>query len=155
MLFEFFGINVLLGHIHHQRISKLCKSMTGMPNLNLASKVDKCPTCMAAKMHQSSGSANDSCTAAQCNQGLSIDFAFVIQKSKDAAQHKHCLGLGGETCCCLVTNHFGGTLCRAAFCNKTLLIEWLNKWLAQHAPACPDKCVHLDQGGELTNCAEV
>ena len=123
--------------------------------MNLASEVDKCPTCLAAKLRRSSRSTDDSRTATVCNQGLSVDFGFIVQQSKNETRCKRYLGLKGETCYCLITDHKSGRLYGGTFRSKAPPVEWLNNWLAKHAPACPDKCVRFDQGGELAKCAEV
>ena len=39
--------------------------------------------------------------------------------------------------------------------SKAAPVLWLKHFSAQHNPPCKDKCVHMDQGGELFNNPEV
>jgi len=61
-------------------------------------------------------------------------------------------GLHGETCYCLITNHYSGMLHGAVFCLKAPPLAFLNTWLAQyglpnsvpHNYACFDLGENLD-----------
>ena len=41
-------------------------------------------------------------------QGLSFDFSFSGVKSKNTGQQKYYVGINGETCWVLITNHHTG-----------------------------------------------
>jgi hypothetical protein len=54
-----------------------------------------------------------------CNQSLSIDFGFMVQESSDSDKVCCLQGLNGETCYCLITDHYSGTfLYGETFCSK-------------------------------------
>jgi hypothetical protein len=92
-----------------------------------------------------------------CNQGISVDFGFIVQKSSDSDRVRRLMGLNGETCYCLITDHFSGTLYGETFRNKSPPIDFLNRWLALHGlpTDVPDKYVRFDLGGELGRCPDV
>ena len=81
----------------------------------------------------------------------------MVQQSADTSCMKHLIGLNGETCYCLITDHYSGTLYGECFCNKAPPSDFLNHWLVLHGlPAdVPDKYVCLDQGGDLGHHEEV
>jgi hypothetical protein len=84
-------------------------------------------------------------------QGLSIDFAFAGQASKDKSRAAACKGFNGETCFVLIKDHFSGALDGTVRISKGAPVNWLRQWLVRHSPQVQDKCVHMDQGGELYN----
>jgi hypothetical protein len=92
-----------------------------------------------------------------CNQGISFHFGFIVQSSSDSDCIKHLQGLRGETCHCLIVDHFSGTLYGETFNSKAPPIAFLNRWLAQHGlPAdVPDKYVCFDLGGKLGHSPDV
>jgi len=67
--------------------------------------------------------------------------------------HKHRnddhIGLNGETSWILVTDHFSRMKHGDTRVSKASPINWLRNFLEKHAPACPGKCVFMDQGGKL------
>jgi Reverse transcriptase (RNA-dependent DNA polymerase) len=144
-----------LGHLHSRRVADLYKCTEGIPKLDLASDIDKCPTCMIAKARRTAQGTSDSRHATVCNQGISVDFGFIIQQSDNSKRYNRYQGLNGETCYILIADHFSGTLYGKAFRTKAPPVEWLNQWLALRAPQCPDKYVRFDQGGELSRCSAV
>jgi hypothetical protein len=88
-------------------------------------------------------------------QGLGVDFAFMVQRSRDPKRFENLVGLNGETCYVLLTDHFSGRLFGRAFATKAPPVDWLNQWLASNSPSCPDKYVRMDGGGELGKCREI
>ena len=61
-------------------------------------------------------------TATQCmQQGLGIDFALMVLRSRDPKRFKNLVGFNGETCYVLLTAHFGGRLFGRALATKLLL----------------------------------
>jgi hypothetical protein len=66
-------------------------------------------------------------------------------------------GLNGETCYCLIVDHFSGALYGETFSSKAPPLEFLNRWLAQHGcpKEVPDKYVRFDLGGELGRSPDV
>jgi hypothetical protein len=127
----------------------------GVPPLPIASELDKCPICLRAKLRKANRGTADSRRATVCNQGISVDFGFMVQTS-DLSRFKRLVGLNGETCYCLITDHHSGTLYGETFRSKAPPIEFLQRWLATHAPpAAAIKYVRLDLGGELGRCPDV
>ena len=58
-------------------------------------------------------------------------------------------GLNGEPCSPLMTHHFSGCLYGCAFAMKATPVEWINNWLSNNPPNCPNKYLCLDSGGKL------
>ena len=148
-----------LGHIHSRRVTDLHRYADGVPNeLPLASELDKCPICAQAKLRKAARGQEDSRRAKQCGQGVSIDFGFLVQASSaDSARLRRLQGLNGETCYCLIADHFSGRLFGETFSNKAPPLDFVNRWLTQYGAGVdvPDKYVRFDLGGELGRCREL
>jgi hypothetical protein len=146
-----------LGHLHSRRVSDVHKYARGVPSVPIAGELDKCPVCLHAKLRKAAKSKADSRRATQCNQGLSVDFGFLVQGSKDSDRQKRLTGINGETCYCLIVDHFSGTLYGETFRTKAPPTDFINRWLAQHAPSrdVTDRYVRFDLGGELGHSPEV
>jgi hypothetical protein len=106
-------------------------------------------------MQRANASSDNSRVATTCFQGISIDFSFIISKSKNSDRYIDNLGLKGETCYILITDHYSGMVFGKAFQNKAPPIQWFNQWLAQYTPDAQLKTVRFDQGGELGRCNAV
>jgi hypothetical protein len=133
-----------LGHIHARRVSEAHKFATGIPVLPNASDLDKCPICARAKLHKAARGTATSRRATQCFQGISIDFGFIVQTSNaDSARVKCLQGMHGETCYCLIVDHFSGMLFGQCFHSKAPPLNNLSQWLATHglSNAVPDRYV--------------
>ena len=146
-----------LGHIHSRRVSKMHQAARGVPNVPVATELEKCPICLQAKLRKAARGTDDSRTATRCNQGISVDFGFLVQQSQDTERHRRLQGLNGETCYCLLVDHYSGTLYGETFRSKAPPIDFLNRWLAQHGLGTdvPGKYVRFDLGGELGRCTEI
>jgi len=81
----------------------------------------------------------------------------MVQQSLNSDCVQQLTGLNGETCYCLIVDHFSGMLHGAVFQSKAPPIKFLNNWLACYGAsnAIADKYVQFDLGGELGRCAEV
>jgi hypothetical protein len=132
-----------LRHINFRRLSKMHRFVKGMPQFQIPTELEGCPICLAAKLRKAPKGAT------ACNQGLSIDFGFMVQKSRDSARHNTLVGLNGETCYVLLTDHFSSRIFGCAFATKAPPVDWVNSWIASNSPQCPDKYVRMDGGGEL------
>jgi hypothetical protein len=88
-------------------------------------------------------------TATSKYQGLSVDFAFTGQTSKNAKRAASYKGLRGESCYILIYDHFTQHLDGEPRISKGSPLDWLSCYLRRNAPNCADKYVVLDQGGEL------
>jgi hypothetical protein len=58
----------------------------------------------------------------------------MVRKSRDSARHNNLVGLNGETCYVLLTDHFSGRIFGRAFATKAPPVDWINSWLASNAP---------------------
>jgi Reverse transcriptase (RNA-dependent DNA polymerase) len=146
-----------LGHLNFRRTSDLHRTATGVPKIANADDLDNCPICLAAKLKRAARGQADSRSATLCNQGLSIDTGFIVQRSNDSDRFLRSVGLNSETCYCLITDHHSGTLYGQCFASKLPPLDFLNQWLATHGQPrdVPNKYVRLDQGGELAGCHAV
>ena len=79
----------------------------------------------------------------------------MVQKSRDTKRQHNLIGLNGETCYVLITDHFSGRLYGRAFATKAPPVDWINSWLANNAPNCPNKYVRMDGGGELGKSRDI
>jgi GAG-pre-integrase domain len=85
-----------LGHINFRRLSEMHRFVKGMPQFKIPTEIEGCPICLAAKLRKAPKGTNTTMRATTCNQGLSIDFGFMVQKSRDSARHNTLVGLNGE-----------------------------------------------------------
>ena len=84
----------------------------GVPEMWLGkdSALDSCPACLAANMKSRNRGDGETRTATEPGQGLSLDFSFAGQHSKNATNPEQmrvndCMGVHGETCCLLLCDH--------------------------------------------------
>ncbi len=110
-----------LGHLNFRRLSEMHRFVKGMPQFTIPTEIEECPICLASKLRKAPSGKTTTMRATTCNQGLSIDFGFMVQKSRDSARHNNLVGLNGEK----------------AFATKARPVEWINNWLASNAPQCP------------------
>ena len=75
--------------------------------------------------------------------------------SSNSEHQQDCKGVNEETTWILVTDHFTGIHHSDFRISKATPVIWRKHFLAQHNPACPDKCVYMDEGGELFNNSEI
>ena len=144
-----------LGHLNFRRLSEMHRFVKGIPKFDMPSVIEQCPICLAAKLRKSPSSSVSTMRATVCNQGISVDFGFMVQKSRDSTRLSNLIGQNGETCYVLLTDHFSGRLYGKAFPTKAPPVDWLNQWLANNAPSCPDRYVRMDGGGELGKSHEI
>jgi hypothetical protein len=137
-----------LGHVSSRSVHDLYNAVDGLPRTRIANELEKCPICLRAKLTRANRSTTDSRTASQCYQGISIDFGFIVQASSDTDRYKRLVGLNGETCYCLITDHFSGTLHGQVFRSKAPPVDFVRKWLDNHDPGTQvqHKYVRMDQG---------
>jgi hypothetical protein len=144
-----------MGHIDPETASKMHKHVDGVPKLSRPTILDNCPTCIDAKLQKSNASTENSRIATQCFQGISIDFSFIIGKSRNSDRYTDNLGLNGETCYIHLVDHFSGMVFGKPFQTKAPPLQWLNQWLARYSPDIQNKTVRFDQGGELGRCKAI
>jgi hypothetical protein len=115
-----------LGHLHSRRVSDVHKYARGVPSVPITGELDKCPVCLHAKLRKAAACKADSRRATQCHQGLSVDFGFIVQGSKQSDRKKRLSGFNGEMCYCLIVDHFSGTLYGESFRTKAPPLDFLN-----------------------------
>jgi hypothetical protein len=57
---------------------------------------------------------------------ISLDFGFIVQRSKDLAHHKKILGLNGETAYLLLSDHKTDKIFGIATVVKAPTLAWMN-----------------------------
>jgi hypothetical protein len=126
------------------------KYAIGMPNLPIATEIDE----LKAKLHKANKSISSTRGDTQCNQGISIDFGFIVQSSKESERVRRLSGLHCETYYVFLRDHFSNTLYGTALRYKAPGIQWLTKWLAPKGagPTVDSKYVRMDLEGELGRC---
>ena len=147
-----------LGHLHDRRLHDTHKSADGIPRLPVGgTALDRCPVCIQAKLRKDNRGTENSRRATCCGQGISVDFGFMVQPSKNTKRLDRLRGLNGETCYCLIADHHSGTLWGQVLRSKAPPLDFLNRWLVTHSPGSDvaDKYVRFDLGGELGNCNAV
>ena len=144
-----------LGHLNFRRLSELHHHARGLPSIPIPSNIDNCAVCLASKLRKVPRGSASTMVATSCLQGLSVDFAFMVQRSSDTKRFDNLVGFNGETCYVLLTDHFSGRIFGRAFATKAPPVDWLNQWLANNTPDCPDKYIRMDGGGELGKCHEI
>ncbi|GAX10430.1 hypothetical protein FisN_21Lu161 [Fistulifera solaris] len=139
-----------LGHPSNHYLVNAHKYVKGIPVFQHADPVlDTCPTCIRSKQVKASSAGNTTRTATVPYQGLSVDFSFSGQLSSDPGRADDYLGINGETCWILVTDHVTRMQHGDTRLSKASPIHWLDHFLSEHKPSCRGKYVFLDQGGEL------
>ena len=152
-------------HLHHRALERMVANHTalGLPaSMEFDHTLDKCPICLATKCTKAWRSKISSRRASECYVGIAIDFGFIVQKSKDTERYHHLRGLNGETCYCIITDHFSGTCWGRCFSSKAAPIDFLTEWLHRyglpkeyHGSQNEGKYVRFDRGGELGKNHEV
>ena len=139
-----------LGHPCDEYLYSAHKWIDGVPKFKRRFDVlSCCSTCIQAKQTKNAPGPNSTQKAMHLGQVLSIDFAFSGVTSKSLKRRQDYMGINGETCWVLVSDHFTGIQWGAVRRSKASPIEWLCHFLLQNSPTCKDKYVYLDQGGEL------
>jgi hypothetical protein len=148
-----------LGHINNRAFERIVahKRAHGLPaQVAFDHALDKCPVCLSTKNTKAARSRETPLRVTECYQGVSIDFGFVVQQSKDPKRFSRLQGRNGETCFCLITDHYSGTLWGRCFTSKAAPYEFLNEWLMRYGLSRQHRCqnnaekyVRFDGGGEL------
>jgi hypothetical protein len=75
--------NQRLGHMHFRKLSELHKHVDGIPKIALPTDIDGCPSCWVCKIRRTDrGSADTRQDATVVGQGISMDWGFIVQRSK-------------------------------------------------------------------------
>jgi len=131
----------------HQRLAhcgdeQLCRAHVfgaRVPETHLGkdSAFDSCPACLAANMKSRNRGDGETRTATEPGQGLSLDFSFAGQHSKNAMNPEQmrindCMGIHGETCHLLLCDHATERLDGVCRQSKAPSTAWLKKWLMKN-----------------------
>ena len=145
-----------LGHCGSEQLCRAHMFCDGVPKISpKTSVVDNCPVCLAANMRARDRGDGDTRTATVAGQGLSIDFSFAGQTSKnstdpDRMRINDYMGLHGETCYLLVYDHATERLEGVCKQSKAPPVAWLRRWLRKNVDKdVKNRYVFMDQGGEL------
>jgi hypothetical protein len=94
------------------------------------------------------GSGHTRHDATVLGQGVSMDFGFIIQRSKNVGRFESFQGINGETAYLIVADHCTDVLRGIATDGKAPPIAWMNRWFAQYkSSASPFYYVAMDEGG--------
>jgi hypothetical protein len=146
-----------LHHIHMRRLAGLHTHVDGILAINFAPDVEGCDTCWSCKLRNAArGTGDTRKDATILGQGISLDFGFIVQRSKDMARFEKFMGLNGETAYLLLADHKSDMLFGIATFGKAPPLSWLNRWLAQYRPSDVSfRYACMDGGGELSNNGDV
>ena len=141
-----------LCHFSPQLINQAHKYVDGVPEFKgdpLCSELDKCPTCIKAKLTKvSPGDGTDE--ANQPYQVIAMDFSFSGVVSKDTKRRKDIMGINGETSWILAQDVFSKMLHCDTRLSKASPLNWIDEFLTKYKPHnCRRRFIILDQGGEL------
>jgi hypothetical protein len=116
-----------LGHPSDSYLYNAHQHIKGVPRFaHQDSVLDQCPTCIETKMKKRDTSATASTRSATTPwQGLSIDFAFTGQRSKNKARADTYKGINGKSCYILIADHATSQLDGAPQISKGAPLSWL------------------------------
>ena len=139
-----------LGHVSDKYLHKAHAHIKGVPSFkHIDPTLETCPTCIRAKQTKEPAGPNTTRTATKPYQGLSIDFSFAGVRSNDPTKAKDYVGINGETCWLLITDHYSRMKHATTRVSKASPLEWMRSFLKKHSPDCNGKYVFMDQGDEL------
>ena len=129
----------------------ICKHVDGIPSLPFSTPVDGCDMCWACKMHKAAcGSSDTRADATVLGQGISLDWGFMAQCSKDEECYESLVGIiNGKSLYILIADHHSDKLLGITSNSKESPMMWLNRWLVQYKPPdCDAKYASMDLRGE-------
>ena len=117
-----------LGHCSDNYLYHAHAHIDGVPEFKHHEGVlDQCPACIQGKMKKRAAGHVSTKKATRPWQGLSIDFAFTGQRSKNSDRTKFYQGLHGETCHVLIHDHFTGMLVGSSRLSKGAPLDWFRQ----------------------------
>ncbi len=139
-----------LCHLHRHDIASLHQHVDGVPHMQAFSDIENCPTCMMCKMQKTARGTGDTRRHAQeVGQGISLDWGFMVQTSKDSKRVKKLTGIHGESAYLLITDHFSGKMWGYTSSSKNPPLKWINRWLTRYSSKSRNRYACMDLGGEL------
>jgi hypothetical protein len=146
-----------LRHVRMRCLAGLYKHVDVIPAIKLPPGVEACDTCWSCKLRNATRGTGDTRKDNTVpGQDISLDFGFIVQRSKDMACFEKFMGLNGETAYLPLSDHKSDMLFGIATIGKSPPLSWLNRWLAQYRPSDVSfRYACMDGGGELSNNGEV
>jgi hypothetical protein len=146
-----------LNHCHARRVSDLYKHVDGIPKIVNPPSLDGCDTCWDCKMSRSArGTGNTRRDATILGQGISMDFGFIVQQSKEIELYKRFQGINGETAYLIVADNCTDVLWGITTSGKAPPIAWMNRWFAQYKPfSAPFYYTVMDEGVDMSKNPDV
>jgi hypothetical protein len=146
-----------LCHVHMHRLSGLYKYVGDIPAIKIPQDIEGCNTCWTCKLRNTARVTGDTRKhALMPGQGISLDFGFIVHRSKDLARYEKLLVLNGETAYLILADHKTDKLFGIATVGKAPPLAWMNHWLTQYRPSrVPFRYACMDGGGELANNGDV
>ncbi|MCP4167411.1 MAG: DDE-type integrase/transposase/recombinase, partial [Chloroflexi bacterium] len=146
-----------LNHANRRKFSDAHKHVDGIPSLKHPYDCQGCPVCFETKPKRTStGNGKITQDIHSVGTGLSADWGFVVQKSKNKTRLRQLEGENGEQAFLIVADHFSGMLYGMAAGSKAPPLLWLNRLLTELTPRNEKgKYVTMDQGGEMAKNGEV
>jgi len=144
--------------MHSRCVTEMQRHAIGIPKVAMATDLNTCPVCAAAKIKKAAHGKEDSRHANVCGQGISIDMVLMVQASSaDSKWVERLKGINGETSYCLITNHKSAWLYGECSSSKAPPLGFMNWWLLQHGCSgnVPDEYVRMDLGSELSRARGV
>ena len=126
-----------------------------MPEFKTPNELESCHICLAVKLREQPAGSNTTMRSTICNQWISIEFGFMVQRSRNTKRRHNLIGINGETCYALINDHFSGRLYGRAFASKASPVDWVKNWLANNDPKFPNKYVRRDGGGKFGKSEDI
>ncbi len=146
-----------LNHEHRRKVSDAHKYVDGIPPLKHPYDCQGCAICMETKPKSSPlGRGSVTMDAHSVGTGLSADWGFIVQKSKNKKRMRYFEGDNGEQAFLLVADHYSDMLFGMAAGSKAPPTTWLNRLLTELTPNNEKgKYATMDQGGEMARNGEI
>ena len=109
---------------------------------------DACSTCIQAKQTKNAATSTTLKATVPC-QGFSMDFSSASIRSKNLKRCRDYLGVHGQTCWLLTTDHFSKYIWGKTFKFKAVPLQYLRELLASICSTRDNtRYVCLNQGGQ-------
>ncbi len=146
-----------LCHLNLRKVSMMHKFVDRIPKMSSQNvPLEGCPSCFVCKMKKAArGDGDIRADATKFGDGISLDWGFVVQTSKDNDRMKLLTSDDGDQSYLLLADHAMHRLFGIATGSKRPPLKWLNQWLSRFSPEGNNKYACMDQGGELGKSREV
>ena len=142
------------GHTSFERLKKLSHMSTGMGTFKLPEDIEKCRTCMIAKMRKMARGGPEDISPTEPGQILACDFGFMYQQSKNKARAKRLAGIFGHSAYLILYDLYTDIILGVTTSGKKTPTEWLNCVFSRIKSKNPRRYIRMDGGGELSQSPE-